>query len=138
MHESNGREPVDAESLTDEHRALIALLSEGDLSSIDAALLSRCDHHFRKVAYIVGSAMSQAPCRVSGLPDIFYAQRVRHLVSQGSLESAGNLAYMRYSEVRVATLRATGPQPNCVSKPTAGDMLLSTRLSLASGGLTRR
>jgi hypothetical protein len=27
---------------------------------------------------------------------------------------------------------------NCASKPTAGEMLQSNRLSLASGGLTRR
>lgn len=108
MDESNGREPVDAESLTDQHRALIALLSESDLSAIDAALLSRCDHHFRKVAYVVGTAMSHPPCRVAGIPDVFYSQRVRHLVAQGLLESAGNLAYMRYSEVRVPRPRVVG------------------------------
>ena len=35
------------------------------------------------------------------VPDIYYAQRVRHLVEVGKLESQGDLHYMRYSEVRL-------------------------------------
>jgi hypothetical protein len=104
MDESNGREPTDAEFLTDEHRASIALLTDSDIVAIDSALLGKCDRHWRKVAYVVGSAMQDQTDRAAGVPDVFYAQRVRCLVQQKLLESAGNLAYMRYSEVRV-------PQP---------------------------
>lgn len=101
MDESNGREPVDADFLTSEDRAVIASLTSQQVSAIDAAVFARCDRHFRKVAYIVGSAMQEQVDRVMGVPDVFYAQRVRRLVEQGQLEAKGNLAYMRYSEVRV-------------------------------------
>ena len=45
--------------------------------------------------------MSGLTNRVIGIPDVFYAQRVRKLVEDGHLEAQGNLAYMRYSEVRL-------------------------------------
>ena len=45
--------------------------------------------------------MMEMQNRISGIPDIFYSQRVRHLVEEGKLESQGNLGYMRYSEVRL-------------------------------------
>jgi len=37
----------------------------------------------------------------TGLPDLYYAQRVKSLVSRGLLIAEGNLDYMRYSEVRL-------------------------------------
>ncbi len=36
-----------------------------------------------------------------GVPDIYYSERIRKLVEKGVLEAAGNLHYMRYSEVRL-------------------------------------
>ena len=118
VDESNGRESVDAESLTDEDRARIAALSLEQLAAIDATLLSQCDRHFRKVAYIGGYAMSREHGRAVGVPDVIYAQRVRRLVDQGLLEAVGNLAYMRYSEVRVAPPITVEGRPNQVSEPT--------------------
>ena len=106
MDESNGCEPTDIQSLSEEQRACIDSLSSGDISSIDAALLSQCDGHFRKVAFIVGSAMMRQPNRIDGVPDVFYGQRVHALVENGVLEAVGNLSYMRYSEVRRACLSA--------------------------------
>lgn len=38
---------------------------------------------------------------MSGLPDVFYAQRIKALVQRGALVSEGNLNYMSYSEVRL-------------------------------------
>lgn len=108
MDESNGREPTDVECLSEEQRARIAGLSPAEISAIDSALLSQCDHYFRKVAFVVGSAMHRQLNRSEGVPDIFYAQRVRALVESGMLESVGNLAYMRYSEVRVPKLQVVG------------------------------
>ena len=39
--------------------------------------------------------------RIAGLPDLYYAQRVKLLVESGALLSESNLDYMRYSEVRL-------------------------------------
>jgi len=108
MDESNGREPTDIEFLSEKQRTRVAGLSAAEISAIDSVLLSQCDHHFRKVAYVVGTAMSRQLSRIEGVPDIYYAQRVRALVAGGLLESVGNLAYMRYSEVRVPKPRVVG------------------------------
>ena len=56
---------------------------------------------WRKVARIVGMTIGDLSERLPNVPDVYYAQRVRRLVAVGELESQGNLAYMRYSEVRL-------------------------------------
>ena len=48
-----------------------------------------------------GTYDGPAPKSVLGIPDLFYAERLRKLVQDGRLESQGNLAYMRLSEVRL-------------------------------------
>lgn len=37
-----------------------------------------------------------------GVPDVFYAQRVRRLVEAGAIEAVGDLNRIRYSEIRIA------------------------------------
>jgi len=96
-------EPADP-PLTAAENASVAQLTETDLREIDDALLSNATTEWRKVAMIVGLTMSQLQergQRVSGIPDVFYAQRVQRLVEVKRLEAAGNLAYMRFSEVRL-------------------------------------
>lgn len=56
---------------------------------------------WRKVAMLVAATMIELPNKKHGLPDVFYAERVRKLVEAGRLEPQGNLQYMRYSEVRL-------------------------------------
>jgi hypothetical protein len=48
--------------------------------------------------------MSSLPNRRRGIPDVFYAQRIRELVRTGRLEADGNLAYMNFSEVRLPAI----------------------------------
>jgi hypothetical protein len=43
--------------------------------------------------------MMDPSLRVPGLPDVFYAQRIRMLVDSGLLLAEGSPGYMRYSEV---------------------------------------
>ena len=51
---------------------------------------------------LIGSAMMNPELRVPGLPDLFYAGRVRALVAEGKLLAEGNLDfYERFSEVRL-------------------------------------
>ena len=86
--------------MTAEQQALVASLSAADIDAIDRALLGNTLDRWRKVAMVVGKTMMELEDRRRGIPDTFYAQRVRNLVEMGSLESQGNLAYMRFSEVR--------------------------------------
>jgi len=101
------REP-DPELSPDE-LARVAQLTESDVMRIDAVLVAAASVNWRKVARIVGTAMNE-PTRLPGVPDIYYAERVRKLVEAGRLESQGNLGYMRYSEVRLPIQRSS-PQP---------------------------
>ena len=86
--------------LTAEQLQVVAKLSDAEVRDIDRALLENTAERWRKVARVVGDTMLQAPYRDNSLPDIYYAGRIRRLVEDGTLESQGNLSYMRYSEVR--------------------------------------
>lgn len=87
--------------LSPEEAAVAAALSPDFIARIDAELLSHARPTNRKVAIIVGLAMGNSAVRVPGLPDLYYAKRVRALVERGALIGEGNLDYMRYSEVRL-------------------------------------
>ena len=89
--------------LTEEQSELVSKLSEVELSNIDDALLSNISTQWRKVARVVGTTMSELENRITGIPDVFYAQRVLYLAQKGLLESQGNLKAMRYCEVRIAS-----------------------------------
>lgn len=93
--------PVDDEPLTPEEEATVARLSEAELREIDEAIVSNVKSQWRKVAMVVSLTMSSLPSRVPEVPVVFYAMRVKKLVEDGVLESQGNLARMRFSEVRL-------------------------------------
>jgi hypothetical protein len=88
-------------SLSHEESVRVAALSDGEIRDIDAALLAEASSQWRKVARVVGGAMSHQASRIAGIPDVFYAQRVRHLVDSGILEADGDLRFMGRSEVRL-------------------------------------
>ena len=79
---------------------LVKQLTADEVKTIDHALFSNTSSKWRKVARVVGTTMMELPCRVEGVPDIYYSQRVKYLVSEGLLESQGDLSCMRHSEVR--------------------------------------
>jgi Protein of unknown function len=93
--------PLPDPQLSPDEIARVAKLSEHDRCDIDAALLAEASVRWRKAARIVGGAMSRQPTRVVGIPDLFYAQRIRSLVERGLLEADGDLTYMGRSEVRL-------------------------------------
>ena len=92
--------PQPLPALSPDELARVGQLNDSDIQRIDEALLGASDVRWRKVARVVGSAMDAAT-HVPGIPDIFYAQRVRKLVEAGRLQSQGNLDYIRFSEVRL-------------------------------------
>jgi hypothetical protein len=88
-------------AMSPEQEAIARGLSQDFIDRIDAALLAHARITARKVAMIVGLTMMDSELRVPGLPDLFYAARVKALVASGALIAEGNLEYMRYSEVRL-------------------------------------
>jgi len=93
--------PEPDSDLTPEQKTLVEDLSAEVVKTIDALLLSHAHHNWRKVARLVGSTMTELKNRPKGIPDVFYAQRVRKLVEGGRLEAVGDLRYMGRSEVRL-------------------------------------
>ena len=87
--------------LSSDDARVAASLSEEFIERIDAELLKHARRQPRKVAMLVSLAMSNPSVRVPGLPDVYYAQRVRVLVEKSVLLSEGNLDFMRFSEVRL-------------------------------------
>jgi len=98
--DSEERPPSDP-PMTPAQEALAASLSPDLIESIDRALLSHARAYGRKVAMLVGLAASDPALRVLGLPDLFYARRVRVLVERGMLVVDGMLTSMGRSEVRL-------------------------------------
>jgi hypothetical protein len=87
--------------LSPEQRLRLQQLTASDISLIDAVVLQSAAPSWRNVARVIAIAMHRLPLPVAALPDSFYAHRIRELVAQGRLESLGDLARMRYSEVRL-------------------------------------
>ena len=79
----------------------VSKLTQEDLWDIDREILAQSARSWRKVARIVGQAIDKLSARIPDVPDVYYAQRVRHLVEIGKLESQGDLHFMRFSEVRL-------------------------------------
>lgn len=98
-------EPEEDGPLTEEQQESVNRLTAEEIQKIDGALLANASTQWRKVAGVVGGAMTANSGIISQIPDIFYAERVRELVAAGKLESQGNLEFMRYSEVRLRAER---------------------------------
>jgi len=96
--------PVPLDPLTAEQEARIAQLTEAELNAIDNHLLSIATNQWRNVAMVVTLAMHGVGHSFSGVPETFYAMRLKELVAHGRLEAQGNLEFMRFSEVRLPEL----------------------------------
>ena len=87
--------------LTSEQLSRVEALAPTDVEAIDDALLAASSQTWRKVAFVVGSALQSLSERYSGVPDVYFSERIRALVGSGKLVSQGNLLRMRFSEVRL-------------------------------------
>ena len=93
--------PVANPPLTIEEQSAVARLNDIDLQAIDAAILANSSERWLKVARVVMSTAEVLKNRFPGLSYVFYAQCLCRLVSEGRLESKGNVSFMRFSEVRL-------------------------------------
>jgi len=89
-------------SLTKQQLARIDALPKAVVIEIDRLLLAACTNRWQKVARVVGETMLQRQVpELRGIPDIYYALRVRKFVAEGTLELESDYINMRYSEVRL-------------------------------------
>ena len=87
--------------MTPEQQLVVEKLGEREIEEIDRALMTNIIPRWRKLAMVIGVTMSKMPHRMVGVPDIFYAERMRKLVEAGHVESQGDLSRMRFCEVRL-------------------------------------
>lgn len=93
--------PIEDGPLTDEQQDRVALLTTDEIAAIDAAILRNCSGQFRKIAMVVGSSLLELNEAIPNVPDLFYAVRIRQLIEDGQLESQGDVAAMRFGEVKL-------------------------------------
>jgi hypothetical protein len=87
--------------LTAEQELVVGALSPSEIDAIDASLMSRITERWGKIARVVVEAMqSFEDGRFSGVPAVYFAERVRDLEQRGLIESVGDTRRMRFSEVR--------------------------------------
>lgn len=87
--------------MSNEQLDLVNNLTVKEIKAIDAALLNNSCQYFRKTARVIMAAMSDKPITASGIPDVYYGERIKSLVENGLLVSEGNLSAMRFSEVKL-------------------------------------
>ncbi|MCG7981850.1 MAG: DUF3658 domain-containing protein [Candidatus Thiodiazotropha lotti] len=118
--------------LTPEQEILAGQLTEDEVHEIDIALLSNTNDRWRKVAMVVATTMMELPCRIKGIPDIYYSQRIRYLVDKKELIARGDLSCMRYSEVRKPVenkvVSMSGKNENEISEPASQSMAMLKKL----------
>ena len=97
---------ADDGDLDQAQRQAVSELSTEQIAAIDRALLANVPRRWRKMAWVVGHAMfSLDREEFRGVPDLFFAERLRALARNGRLESVGNLRRMHYCEVRTCEPR---------------------------------
>jgi len=97
VHDTDRDPPLDVEQ-----SLRVSKLTQDDLWDIDRELLNQSARSWRRVARVVATTMDKLSSRIPDVPEVYYAQRVRHLVEVGKLESQGDLHRMHFSEVRLA------------------------------------
>ena len=76
-------------------------LTAADLQRIDDCLLLHTSREWQKVARAIGYTMAVLGREFPNVPDVFYAQRIKHLAETGAIEAVGDLNRIRYSEIRI-------------------------------------
>jgi len=87
-------------ALTEEHMEIVSNITNEELKKIDSELLCLVNERYQKVAKIVLTYMFKNENLITGVPDLFYGQRIKQLAEAGKIQSQGNLDFMQYSEVR--------------------------------------
>jgi hypothetical protein len=88
--------PPDAKEL-----ARYAELTHPQRVLIDALLLGHSSETWQKMARIVAETMNKVPPNLADVSYGYFTQRLRYLVGAGQLEARGNVAVMRYCELRL-------------------------------------
>jgi hypothetical protein len=88
--------------ITPEQKAKVDQLSEAQMKEIDRSILENASHQWSQVSRLLLTTMIERKEGVTGLPELFYLERISNLVKEGFLESRGDLRDMKASEVRLA------------------------------------
>jgi hypothetical protein len=86
---------------TPEELAQMRRATPADAAAVDALILQNCTDSWRKVAMVVGTALTEFDTRFPRLPYVYMPVRIAALAASGVLEVDGDPLAMRFSEVRL-------------------------------------
>ncbi len=92
--------PQANQPLTAAELAAFAALTAGDLQVIDNAILAHCSRRWLKIAHVVSLTADALRPSHPELSPACCAERLIWLMEEGFLDSQGDLADLRFSEVR--------------------------------------
>ena len=95
-------ESMRAAKMSEGERMKVEALSEQQILEIDDCLLKHIKPFWRKLAMVIGLAMSE----MKDLHDlnivyIYYYNRLLKLIKENNLETQGNIDFIRWSEIRL-------------------------------------
>lgn len=87
-------------TLTPLQKARVAQLTDAEVREIDRTIETVVSDEWKKIAYVVGMAMMSISSRIEGVPDLYYAARLRVMIDAKRLIARGDPTYMHNCEVR--------------------------------------
>jgi len=86
---------------TEDEIAKMQAATPAEAQAVDDLILNQCSEHFRKVAMVAGTLLLEFDARFPHLPLAYVLARMQELEDAGAVEIAGNVWYMRHSEIRL-------------------------------------
>ncbi len=92
--------PQPNDELTPKELGCYRSMSQSQRDEIDETIFTHVADHWKKVAWVAVQTHEVLESRFPEFSINFYAERIGYLADRGRLNSKGNVAYMRFSEVR--------------------------------------
>jgi hypothetical protein len=87
--------------MTPEQKKKVDQLNDAQIKDIDRNILENVSDQWTGVSRVVLTTMIERDEGVTGLPEVFYLERVQTLAREGLLDSSGDLSDMKSSQVRL-------------------------------------
>jgi hypothetical protein len=88
---------------TEEEIAEMRSATPVEAAAVDKLILEQCSERFRKVAMVAGKLLNDFEASFPHLPLAYVLARMQELEDEGLVEIAGDVWYMRHSEIRLLT-----------------------------------
>jgi hypothetical protein len=88
---------------TEEEMAQMRAATPAEAQAVDELILAQCSERFRKVAMVAAKLLREFEAQFPHLPLAYVLARMQELEKAGAIEIAGDVWYMRHSEIRLVS-----------------------------------